>query len=112
MVASARGCQSSRRTLRPTRGDMALHTCRDCGDVVSSHASACPNCGCPMGATAPTPGCPHCGSESVSRVRGLQGPIEVLVGIILLICFVIPGVLFYIVQEGKPYCSRCGRRVS
>jgi hypothetical protein len=40
----------------------------------------------------------------------LQGPVEVLVGVILLLCFLIPGVLFYIVQEGRPYCSGCGRR--
>jgi len=98
-----------------------LISCRDCGKDVSPSASACPNCGCPISSSSPTTQtppkagvntliCQYCGGDSVGRVRGLQGS-EALIGILLLLCFVIPGVIYYIVIESKPYCSTCGRRV-
>ena len=55
--------------------------------------------------------CPHCGSSAIGRIRGLQGA-EVFIGVALLICGIIPGIIYYIVMESIPYCSGCGRRVS
>lgn len=98
---------------------MALIKCRDCGRDVSTSATACPNCGCPIQGCAPArtqapngPTCPHCGSHSVGRVRGLQGFGEFLVCLVLLCVFLLPGVIYYIYIESVPYCSGCGRRVS
>ena len=31
---------------------MALVPCRECGKTVSTHATGCPHCGCPLGADA------------------------------------------------------------
>jgi hypothetical protein len=45
-------------------------------------------------------------SSRASRVR------EVINGILLLLLFVIPGLVYYIYMESVPYCSGCGRRVS
>ncbi|MEW5918038.1 MAG: LITAF-like zinc ribbon domain-containing protein [Gemmatimonadota bacterium] len=63
-------------------------------------------------ATAPAgKSCPHCGSQAIGKVRGLQGVGEVLIAMILLCLFIVPGVLYYVYQESVPYCSGCGRRV-
>ena len=55
--------------------------------------------------------CPHCSSQSVGKVRGLQGIGEVLIVLILFCLFIIPGIIFYIYMETVPYCSACSRRV-
>jgi len=89
---------------------MPLVTCPDCQREVSSSAAACPGCGRPMD-RADTAACPHCGSHSVGKARGLQGVGEVLLGLLLLILGIIPGVIFYVIAESKPYCSGCGRRL-
>jgi DNA-directed RNA polymerase subunit RPC12/RpoP len=72
---------------------------------------------CDLVGTPPTPPnqggmtCPHCGSHSVGKVRGLQGMEEVSQCAVLLLLFLIPGIIFYIYMESVPYCSGCGRRV-
>jgi len=55
--------------------------------------------------------CPRCGAQSVGKVRGLQGMGEVCTAVILLILGVLPGLIYYIYIESRPYCSGCGRRV-
>lgn len=55
-------------------------------------------------------GCRHCGSESTHKARGLHGLLEFLIFAALLFPFVLPALLYYIVQESRPFCSRCGRR--
>jgi DNA-directed RNA polymerase subunit RPC12/RpoP len=55
--------------------------------------------------------CPHCGSHSVGKVRGLQGFGEVSIDLILCFLCLIPGIVYYIYMESVPYCSGCGRRV-
>jgi hypothetical protein len=58
-------------------------------------------------------GCPHCdATHSVARVAGLHGGSEVLICVLLVFFFLIPGVIYYIVQEAVPYCTSCGRRVT
>jgi len=47
--------------------------------------------------------CPHCGSHSVGKVRGLQGIGEVFICIILVLLFLIPGIIYYIYMESVPY---------
>ena len=54
--------------------------------------------------------CQHCGSDSFGRGRGLRG-LETLIGMLLLLCFIIPGVIYYILKESKAYCNVCGKRV-
>jgi len=101
---------------------MALIDCPDCQKPVSSEAPSCPNCGRPIKQTnvsVPTTataqgggrGCPHCGSPSVGKVRGLQGIGEVILGAILIIAGIIPGIIYYAYIESVPYCTGCGRRV-
>jgi DNA-directed RNA polymerase subunit RPC12/RpoP len=97
---------------------MPLIACPDCESKVSSEAPTCPNCGRPIkqaSSSAPAVAgarlCPHCGAQAVGKVRGLQGGGEVLVAIILILAFLIPGVIYYIYMESVPYCSGCGRRV-
>ena len=91
---------------------MALITCPDCGRSVSESASACPGCARPLAANSSGVGraCPHCGSRQVGKVRGLQGGTEVMIAAVLTLCFLLPGVIYYIVMESKPYCSGCGKR--
>lgn len=96
---------------------MALTTCPDCEHQISTSAAACPQCGRPMQSAKPEgaagDGCPHCGStHSVARVAGLHGGSEVLICVLLVFFFLIPGVIYYIVQEAVPYCASCGRRVT
>ena len=55
--------------------------------------------------------CPHCGSQQVGKVRGLQGFGEVMICIILVFLGIVPGIIYYIYMESVPYCSGCGRRV-
>jgi predicted RNA-binding Zn-ribbon protein involved in translation (DUF1610 family) len=88
---------------------MALERCPDCGEQVSSSAPACPHCGRPIAVSGAR--CPFCHASGVGRVRGLQGPLEVLGGIVLLLAFIVPGIVYYIVMESIPYCTSCGRRV-
>jgi hypothetical protein len=99
---------------------MALTTCPDCNNSVSTSAASCPHCGCPIAAqpvqhaaTDPVGGrrCPHCKSHQVGKVRGMQGVGEVLVCMALLCLGLIPGIIYYIHRESLPYCSGCGRRV-
>ena len=97
---------------------MGLTSCPDCGKSISTEAPACPNCGRPLKAATtwnPVPSgstCPHCGeTNSVAKVRGLQGLGEVLLMLVLVCLFVIPGIVYYAYIESVPYCSACGRRV-
>ena len=105
---------------------MALTTCSECGKPVSSSAASCPNCGFPLRPqplSTQAPGqripvvhgvggsCPFCGSNQVGKVRGLQGPAEVLAAAFLTLLCLIPGIVYYIYIESVPYCSGCGRRV-
>ena len=96
---------------------MALTSCQDCGKAVSTEALACPDCGRPIkmpGNSHESTGsvCPHCGiSNSVGKVRGLQGLKEVVLMLLLLCLFIIPGIVYYVYIESVPYCSSCGRRV-
>ena len=55
--------------------------------------------------------CPHCKSQQVGRVRGLQGFGEVIIFIVLFCLLIIPAIIYYIYIESVPYCSGCGRRV-
>lgn len=63
---------------------MAIQTCRECGEDVSTEAESCPHCG----ATAPTRErsgewvpCPKCGSAKTQRMgRGLMGFISFATG--------------------------------
>jgi len=96
---------------------MALTKCPDCGREVSTAALSCPGCGRPFSASAVARevsggrACPHCGSHAVGKVRGMQGPGEVLICITLFFAFIIPGIVYYVWREATPYCSGCGRRV-
>jgi hypothetical protein len=54
--------------------------------------------------------CPHCGSHSVGKVRGLHGIGEGFICFFLLFLFFIPAIIYYIYMESVPYCSGCGRR--
>jgi hypothetical protein len=97
---------------------MSLVQCPDCGRKVSERASACPECGCPLGRSVPPPlpahqgrVCPYCGGSGVGKARGLQGFAEVFLGFVLTFLFLIPGVIYYIYMESVPYCASCGRRV-
>lgn len=95
---------------KDNNGNMPLITCPDCQHEMSTEAAACPGCGRPK--KQPGAGvCPYCGSHNVGKARGLQGAGEVLLGLLLLALGIIPGVIYYIVTEAKPYCSGCGRRV-
>ena len=96
---------------------MALIDCPDCGKNISSDAPTCPGCGKPI-KLMPLPNqtqdkqkCPHCGEQTVCKVRGLQGSGEVLFAVFLFFMGIIPGIIYYIVTESKPYCSNCGKRV-
>ena len=100
---------------------MAFVACTDCQKQVSSEAPACPNCGRPLktipaqavqdGGQGPGRPCPYCGVRAVAKVRGLQGGGEVMLCLVLLCLFIIPGVIYYVWVESIPFCSGCGRRV-
>jgi len=56
-------------------------------------------------------GCPYCGAASVGLVRGLQGFGEIIIFVILFFMMMVPGIIYYIYMESRPYCAGCGRRV-
>jgi uncharacterized membrane protein YvbJ len=96
---------------------MGLIPCPDCGKQVSERAVACPECGRPFPAaesvtasvtTGPT--CRHCRQTGVARVRGLHGGAEVVVCLVLCLAGLLPGVVYYVYRESRPYCPHCGRR--
>jgi ribosomal protein L32 len=104
--------------LRSARNphQMALNTCPDCGNSISSLAVVCPRCGRPTALAVAAPQsagrvCPNCGSSQVSKVRGLQGGGEVLTCALLFFLGIVPGIVYYISTESTPFCSGCGRRV-
>jgi len=95
---------------------MALNTCPDCGNSISSLAVVCPRCGRPTALAVAAPQsaervCPSCGSSQVGKVRGLQGGGEVMACALLFLLGIVPGIIYYIFTESVPFCSGCGRRV-
>jgi len=113
-----------------------LVDCPDCGQQVSRRAPSCPHCGSPLNSTTPPArktlgdrpipnttipvsrtrqhphgkSCQLCGSNNVGKVRGLQGFGEVLTFLVLFCLGMIPGIVYYIYNESRPYCSGCGKR--
>jgi uncharacterized Zn finger protein (UPF0148 family) len=55
--------------------------------------------------------CPICNSVMVPSGRGMHSGTEKLTCIFLLMFGLLPGVLFYVVTDMKPYCRQCRRRV-
>lgn len=55
--------------------------------------------------------CRYCHANMVSRARGLQGPAEMLICLVLTFLGIIPGIIYYVYVESIPYCNGCGRRV-
>jgi hypothetical protein len=45
------------------------------------------------------------------NARGIYGARETLVCIVLLVCFILPGLLYYFDTSRVPRCSNCGKRV-
>lgn len=68
---------------------------------------------------APTPftsagygaACPMCGTQLIPRGRGLHGTAEILFCVLFLLFWLIPGVIYYVWIDSKPYCPKCNRRV-
>lgn len=52
---------------------MSLTPCRECGKSISSEAVACPHCGCPSVANAPSVKCIRCGAVISSSKRFCTG---------------------------------------
>jgi predicted RNA-binding Zn-ribbon protein involved in translation (DUF1610 family) len=92
-------------------------SCPGCGREVSTLVTTCPRCGSPIAQAPPKPGdvqspaCPNCGAHTVGKVRGLHGVKEVTIGVVLLLCFIVPGIIYYIYMKGVPYCTSCGHRL-
>ena len=57
-----------------------------------------------------TKSCPTCGSRRIEKVRGLRGAAEHVSFALLLLCGVIPGIIYYFYIHSLPYCLRCRRR--
>ncbi|MGP8235675.1 MAG: LITAF-like zinc ribbon domain-containing protein [Limisphaerales bacterium] len=55
--------------------------------------------------------CPYCGSRGVARCRGLHSPAEIVICLLLCLLLFLPGIIYYIWTESRPFCSGCGRRV-
>ena len=55
--------------------------------------------------------CPACGTALLPRGRGIHGFSEVLGCVFLLLLYLIPGIIYYIWLESKPYCPNCKRRI-
>ena len=92
-------------------------SCHGCGHEVSTGAPVCPRCGSliaqkhPKPGDVQSPGCPNCGAHTVGKVRGLHGVKEVMIAVVLLLCFIVPGIIYYIHMKGVLYCTSCGRRL-
>ena len=105
----------------PLAEEKQKRDCPYCGEQIMARAIKCKHCGEFLDGrpkqqefVAPQPegrGCPYCGAHGVGKVRGLQGGGEVILAIILLCMFLIPGIIYYIYMESVPYCSSCGNRV-
>ena len=91
--------------------------CPGCGHEVADPVPTCPRCGSliaqkhPKPGDVQSPGCPNCGAHTVGKVRGLHGVKEVMIAVVLLLCFIVPGIIYYIHMKGVLYCTSCGRRL-
>lgn len=56
--------------------------------------------------------CPRCGNTQGVTGRGLRGPGEVVVFVLLFALGLLPGVIYYIVRESRPFCPACGARMA
>ena len=41
----------------------------------------------------------------------MHGVKEVMTGVVLLLCFIVPGIIYFIHMKGVPYCTSCGHRL-
>jgi DNA-directed RNA polymerase subunit RPC12/RpoP len=98
----------------PAPQTSSLVTCGDCGSPVSPKAAACPRCGNPLSIIVDNTKekCPYCGKNTVGKAHGLQGFLELFMGVFLSVfgCLIL-GVLFYFDTSSIPFCSNCRRRV-
>jgi hypothetical protein len=103
---------------------MAITQCRECGGKVSTGAVTCPHCGAPAPTADPqpeaslpqtprtaTPGkgkieCPYC--HAIIKPMGKPaGCGTVLIALILLLFFIVPGVIYIIWESTRKACPRC-----
>lgn len=54
--------------------------------------------------------CPDCGGKGLTKMRGLQGGGEVMICLVLCLCGILPGIIYYILKDGQPCCAQCGCR--
>lgn len=102
--------------------DMSLTGhCENCGRTIGkleqSHVhdghEVCGECKgrlSPRPAMPSTPICRWCLTPGVSITRGLHGGGEVLTFLLLALFLFVPGIIYYIVMEGRPWCPHCGER--
>jgi RNA polymerase subunit RPABC4/transcription elongation factor Spt4 len=88
-----------------------LQACPECDHEVSESALACPNCAHPF-AVAGAQVCPYCQKPTLMKMQGLYGAKEILIALVLLAFFIIPGLAYYFDVSKQPRCSNCKRRVS
>lgn len=54
--------------------------------------------------------CRYCGGrDGFHRERGVHG-IEILIFLLLFLCLVVPGIIYYVIMDSKPVCDHCGAR--
>jgi hypothetical protein len=53
--------------------------------------------------------CPHC-NVPLTKSRGLRGPVEVLVFLVLFVAGLLPGIVYYVMVESTPHCQSCSYR--
>lgn len=55
--------------------------------------------------------CPYCGARDVRWERGVQGTREIIIFLVLLLFYIVPGLIYYFHLQGLPLCRSCGRRI-
>ena len=61
-------------------------------------------------ANHPEARCPKCGVGPVLRQSGLC-PREAVVAIVLALCFLVPGIVYFTRTQRIPRCRHCGKRI-
>lgn len=97
------------------KSDMALIQCKECGHEVSDKASACPNCGYPIGKRnycvecgqlipEGVNVCPNCGCPTQdNRTHGFEPPKKSKGGLIWLLSILFLAILFFAILLGGGY---------
>ena len=108
--------------------------CRNCGNMIADNARCCSSCGAVVNESEnqqfyqaastyvpthhPIPKCNYCGNIEEWKIEPLFRPMDFIIGIILLIFGIVPGIIYLgvvgLIRSNKDHrakiCKKCGAK--